>query len=394
MTSSRIIRAFVKSRAAAALGAALFIGCSGATPPDPPSDGAASSAGEPSQESNHTPLDGASRPRVVGYLPTYRLGEAQLHLETLTHLVIAFAIPNDSQEAVLPDTYHQKIVDVVSAAHSARVKVLVALAGGTDTKTKPALEKGVGRYIDSVMRIVDTYNLDGVDVDIEGNEIDAETYEPLMVGLAAKLRSGSEPKLLTAAVSLWRSENYRALGAVDFLNVMSYDHCPDTEHECEHATLDQAQHDLEYWASLKQADEHGTLRTIGAENVVLGVPFYGRCYGEVCPDRYQFKDGSYASTSNLTYQKIVDLCANGIFSGCSPSADVLTDGNGASGYYVSLNSPLTIGDKAAKAKGYGGLMIWELGQDNTDGALFAEVKRAFPKPAEDAGTSTVEVPSR
>jgi len=96
-------------------------------------------------------------------------------------------------------------------------------------------------------------------------------------------------------------------------------------------------------------------------------------------------DGTFQKTTNLTYGQILASCANSTFSGCSDSADVLTSGDEVSGYYVSLNSPSTIENKAAAAKSYGGIMIGELGQDDANAPLFAEVAEAFPKSTSDSG---------
>lgn len=365
--------------------AVLAVGCGGDAAP-----GMASDMGATNRESFDSPRDegtgdtdrSAQGHRVVGYLPTYRFADSPpLHLDTLTHLNIAFAVPNAQGDIDFPNLQPRQIENLVTDAHAANVKVLAALAGGDGEATRLRLGEGVESYVESVLALVEKYGLDGVDVDIEGTAIEPQTYEPLMLELARGLRELPGSKLLTAAVAAERRENYRALGTVDFLNVMSYDHCAQSDHECDHATLAQAQIDLDYWSTFAQPDQSGVTRTIGAENVVLGVPFYGRCWGEACPERELRNDGSRAPTSGLTYSSIVRYCESGPFVGCSPSADVLTDGKGQQGYYVSLNSPTTIEKKAEQAKRYGGIMIWELGQDTADGALFAGIGRAFPKPA-------------
>lgn len=388
------LRAAENSWLAAVLGSVLLATGCGGTAPDPATR--SSSAIPPADdESNDTtderdtdeptalaPDAGESGPRVVGYLPTYRLSESPpLHLETLTHLVVAFAVPNQQEKADFLDAPPRDIQQIVKQAHAAGVKVLVALGGGAGGgATSARLRNGVDSYVDSVVDLVTSYGFDGVDIDIEGDAIEPQTYEPLVLALAQRLRAFPERKLLSAAVAEYRRERYRALGAVDFLNVMSYDQCGSwSERACEHSTLAQADIDLAYWSAFTQGDETGTPRQIGAENVVLGVPFYGRCWGELCPDRTKKADGTYEVTTDLAYAQIAQYCADGTFSDCSASADVLTDGDEVHGYYVSLNSPSTIRAKAARSQSHGGIMIWELGQDASNAALFAEVANAFPK---------------
>jgi GH18 family chitinase len=77
--------------------------------------------------------------------------------------------------------------------------------------------------------------------------------------------------------------------------------------------------------------------------MVLGVPFYGYCWGASCPN------------SALTHAEIVASYPEG--------AD--SDYFSGSGYTISHNTPSTIGQKADLAKMHGGIMIWEIGQDGS-----------------------------
>lgn len=396
----RVARAGVSSWIAAPLcSAVLTLGCGAGSAPDPTHSGPDRAASD--VESSHAPSDEttddatgdepkandarAEDPgrRVVGYLQTFRLSDRpQLHLDTLTHLILAFAVPNGEGKAEFAADQQNDILQLVKDAHGANVKVLAALGGGAGgDATSARLARGVDSYVESVIGLVEKYDLDGIDVDIEGEAINAQTYEPLMLGLSKELRSYPEPKLLTAAVAGYMKENYRVLGAVDFLNIMSYDQCGDWGERtaCQHSTLEQAQVDLDYWSSFEQVDETGAPRRIGVENVVLGVPFYGRCWGELCPLRPLKQDGTRSLISDLSYAHIAAYCADGTFLGCSSSADVVTDGDPAKGYYLSLNSPDTLRIKAERAQSYGGVMIWELGQDASNAALFAPIAEVFPK---------------
>lgn len=370
--------------AASMCSVALVLGCGGGAAPDvmqratgdeessqSPSDDTVDAVDSDEPNASGSGAEGEGR-RVVGYVQTFRLADnPDLHLDTLTHLILAFVAPDKQDKDKLSFEHGQpdEIARVVKAAHAANVKVLAALDGGSGGgATAARLAAGVDSYVASVIDLVEQYELDGIDVDIEGDAINPHTYEPLMLGLSEKLRSYPERKLLTAAVSNYQRENYRVLGAVDFLNIMSYDQCGDWGEAtaCEHSTLAQAQVDLDYWSHFEQADATGTVRKIGAPNVTLGVPFYGRCWGKRCPEPVP-----------LAYEKIAAYCRDGVFVGCSSSADVVTDGDPYLGYYLSLNSPQTLATKAEKAKNYGGIMIWELGQDSRDGTLFAPIAEAF-----------------
>jgi len=394
MTSFGIIASSsIRSRFAAPLcGAVLALGCgNGAS--DPSGAASPSHAGRGPTESNQMsdgqPSDALSaetkQSRVVGYLPTYRFAaNPPLHLETLTHLNLAFASPDSDGKVVFANTDSKDIQQIVLQAHAAKVKVLVALGGGGKggKDTTDALDMPANTVVSSLLELVEHYDLDGVDVDIEGENIHPKTYGPLMQTLSKQL--APKHKLLTAAVAEDHKSNYRVLGAADFLNIMSYDQCGGwSPRACEHSTLAQAQVDLENWSSVQDVDADGVLRTIGANNVVLGVPFYGRCWGEKCPGRVPKGDGTYEKTVDLSYAGILAYCAGGTFSGCSQSTDVLKSGDEFTGYYVSLNSPATIKRKTEKAMAYGGIMIWELGQDDSSASLFAEIANAYPKSTRD-----------
>jgi chitinase len=327
-------------------------------------------------------------PRVVGYLPLYRIaGNPALHLDTLTHLNLAFAFPN-KQGKVDFDADASAIRRIVMEAHESKVQVLAAIGGEIGGQPcSDQLARGVEPFVDSLIELVEKYDLDGIDIDIEGDAIDAGTYGPMMQALAKRLEQLSPQKLLTAAVAEYRKERYGGLGAADFLNVMSYDQCGGwSEHACEHSTLAQAQVDLDYWSNLQDLDQNGVRRTIGRDNIVLGVPFFGRCWGEKCPQRTKADDGTFNKTVNLSYAQILEYCANATFSGCSPSADVLSSGDEVSGYYVTLNSSRTIENKATLSKNYGGIMIWELGQDDANAPLFSGIADTLPKRSSDSGT--------
>ena len=77
--------------------------------------------------------------------------------------------------------------------------------------------------INNLVAIVRQTDLDGIDVDIEGNDID-ENYDNFVIELTAALHQ--EHKLITAAVAVYFKNDYtdKALAQFDFINLMSYDH--------------------------------------------------------------------------------------------------------------------------------------------------------------------------
>jgi GH18 family chitinase len=186
----------------------------------------------------------------------------------------------------------------------------------------------------NLVDLVSRHHLDGIDVDIEGNHVSASTYDPFIAKLRAAL---PQDTLITVAVATWNGDDFpdAALATFDFINLMSYDHCGSwTAEPCDHSSYADSLDELSYWEND---------RGIPADKMVLGVPFYGYCWGASCPN------------SALTHAEIVASYPEG--------AD--SDYFSGSGYTISHNTPSTIGQKADLAKMHGGIMIWEIGQDGS-----------------------------
>jgi len=283
------------------------------------------------------PVGDSSRPfpgRVVGYLPTYRgsytTWASSLAWSRVTHLNLAFATPSGNS-FTLTGNSDASIAALVNAAHAAGVKVLISIGGANAGSVQIAAQytpAGVDAFVTNLAAYVASHNLDGVDVDVEGNPVDAN-YGPFIDKLAAKLHPSGQ--LVTSALGDWFGDRVpaSAYALFDFVNVMSYDHCGSWTAACEHSTYDQAVNDLTFFRN----------KGVPADKLDLGVPFYGYCWGTGCP------------AAAMTY------------------ADIIANWPGVPDFYqvggltVSYNTPATIQKKAQLAKGYGGMMAWEIGQD-------------------------------
>src|SRR5690606_21198451 len=105
----------------------------------------------------------------------------------------------------------------VDLAHQNGVKVMASIGGINDSELiREQLEDDhVDEYVEELALYVDEYDLDGVDVDIEGGSVDS-TYGPFVRKLADRLRP--EGHLVTAAVASWFQEGIvnEALFCFDF----------------------------------------------------------------------------------------------------------------------------------------------------------------------------------
>lgn len=266
----------------------------------------------------------SSGTRVVGYFPSYRISTLNsIDFSALTHCMLSFM--TYSNGTLTSGFSAGDMQTIVSKCHANGVKAIIAIGGwnGFDTSDNPfgTAEKRTS-FVNQIMNYVNTYNLDGVDLDIEVSDANVwNNFDALVSELSGRLKS--EGKLLTMAVSTWftgsiANSTYQYF---DFLNLMSYDY--NQTGTADHAPWQQIYDMVSYYSS----------RGVSNDKLVIGVPFYG--YGTGGAVTYAEMVASNAANADLDY-------ANGV-------------------YYNGRN---TIRQKAEYSKSYGGTMIWEIGQDS------------------------------
>lgn len=291
--------------------------------------------------------------KVVGYIPSYkglRTVADRTDLSKLTHINIAFANPSANgsflsggNPTCMEGATGSDISYVVQKARAAGVKVLVSVAGGVipgcSGDWNALLQPGNrGNVVNALAQFVNTFGLDGVDVDLEGvllTNIDrAGNYTPFI----QQLRSALPGKLVTAATATYEGGMVpvSSLPHFDFVTLMSYDALGPSWGQVgtEHASYAMAQSHIATWQA----------RGLPKEKLVLGVPFYGYGFNGYAAD-YSFANilsqfGADAAQRDL----IGTLCAS-----CG---------------YITYNGIPTIKAKTRLALQQGsGVMIWELSQD-------------------------------
>lgn len=291
--------------------------------------------------------------KVVGYIPTWVNMTAvvdRTELNKLTHINLAFMNPtaagatlNGANPACMDGTSASTINYVVQKAHQAGVKVLVSLAGGGipacsgnwETLLQPANRTNV---TNNIIQFVNTFNLDGVDVDIEGDLMtrinNAGNYTPFIQAL----RNGLGSRQLTAATGSYVGGMIptSSLPYFNFITLMSYDGVgpywgnPGDEV----ATYNQAVADINTWKS----------RGLSKDKMVLGIPAYG-----------------YGFNGYTAYWNYIDIINQ--FGSTAAQKDVI--GTACAGCtYITYNGLPTIRNKTKLAMQEGsGIMIWELSGD-------------------------------
>lgn len=280
--------------------------------------------------------NGSSPFKIIGY---YSLSAAmQVNPDTVpydkvTHINLWFLNPDSL------GNFQQNFSGLkpfIEAAHAHDVKVLASIGGGSRQSYYASLLKDDKRekFIDNLLSVVLKSNLDGIDVDLEGSDID-EKYEDFVIDLARVLRQ--HDKLITAAIAVYYKDKLSdaALAQYDFVNIMSYDRTGpwNPEKPGPHSTFTHAVQDLEYF---------GSERAIPKEKMTLGVPFYGYGYGPALS----------SPSISMNYRELVST-----YPGSENVDEWLMPGDKIL-YYNGLH---TIRQKTALAKEKAsGIMIWQL----------------------------------
>ena len=277
--------------------------------------------------------------RVVGYYSLQSAMKEDLKnvpFDKVTHINLYFLNP-DSSGNFIHD--FSALIPFVKAAHSKNVKVLASIAGGGKHPYYAKLLKDNKRgiLISNLLSIVLQCDLDGIDVDIEGSDID-ENYDNFAIELAESLHQ--HKKLITAAIAVFYKDDFtnKALAQYDFVNVMSYDHTGSWApgKPGPHSTYAQAVEDLAYFK---------IIRGIPKEKLTLGVPFYG----------YGFGPALTTPGISMNYEEIVSKF---------PGAELADQFNMPGGKVLYYNGIPTIKLKTILAKEEAsGIMIWQLSGD-------------------------------
>ncbi|MEO6546636.1 MAG: glycosyl hydrolase family 18 protein [Ferruginibacter sp.] len=281
------------------------------------------------------PSSAYSQFRVVGYIAGQYFSPPVISdsaIKKLTHLNIAFVNPDSAGNLLLPLRFDSLILQ----AKANNVKVLMAIGGGRFNPYYAGLLNNENRkgFVEKLVKLITDYQLDGIDVDLEGDAIDAN-YEGFVTDLSAVLKPAG--KLLTSALATWNAKliSTVALKKFDFINVMSYDETgPWRPNEPgPHSTYAKAEEELQYWT---------VTRGFPKKKVNLGVPFYGYCFGTTYGE-------------SMSYQNIIET-----FPGAELQ-DMVVPVTGGIIYYNGLP---TIQSKMNLAlKNAGGVMIWQIMQD-------------------------------
>lgn len=275
--------------------------------------------------------------RVIGYLRLQNIADGQyskVDYSKVTHINIAFINPDSTGNFPIL----RGLKSFADYMHQRHVKVMASMGGGLAPAYYSNLLTDANRQtlIQKLAQLTELYDLDGIDVDLEGERVDAN-YENFITGLSSALKL--KGKLLTAAVATVYKTRYtdKALAQFDFISIMSYDKTGPWRPEIPgpHAPYEMAVADMNYWSVEKG---------ITKNKLNLGIPFYGYGFGTNAP-------------ADMSFRGIISK-----YSGAEKTDSVKVAGGGT----VYYNGIPTIQNKTTLAlQQAGGIMIWQLLQDAT-----------------------------
>lgn len=288
--------------------------------------------------------------KIVTYLPTWKAAfPASINnfdLRKVTHICIAFANPDAAGTLIVADNGQAGVATVVNAAHAKGTKVMISIGGWVCpiATYSDLLRTKKAAFVASILKYVADNNLDGVDVDLEGNVVDgsnvtAAEYQAFVVALGDGLHSAG--KEISAALANWFSQyiTSTAMNKFDFINLMAYDLAIAPQNPAgPHSPMSWAQENFNHWRN----------KGMPASKLVLGVPFYGYAWG------------SYAADGDSQ-----DYCA--IVTKYPGAENADQQGSGSNAVYY--NGIPTIRAKAqyVMSNKMGGIMIWEQTGDCASG---------------------------
>jgi chitinase len=295
----------------------------------------------------------------------------------LTHIAMAFYLPNQGGTLTLAGGNPQLATDLVAAAHAHGVKAIASI-GGADSESgfQAATASGsVTAFVANLVSLLTTNGYDGIDIDWEPMN---KSDEPAVIDLANRIRQSQPNALMTIPIGAINVNlgadlsGFAAIAAVyDQLNIMSYGMAGAwSGWKSWHSSA------LYHTDSATPMSIDSTLKlylaaAVPAAKLGIGVGLYGLCYSApvIAPDQALNGSTLVASDGTISYANIMtkyfrasarqwDALARVPY--LSFSAAQAPDGC----TYISYDDEQSIAEKGAyiKAKGLGGVIQWELNE--------------------------------
>lgn len=351
--------------------------------------------------------------KIVGYYygkgrPGYEF--SQVPVQELTHLIYSHAKPTARGDCELAhadlDIPNLRTLKALRAENP-RLLVLLSVGGWSgsryfsDVAATPSARR---QFSASCLQIIEKYGLDGLDVDWEypvtgGKRTDHKrgSDKENFVLLLRKLRSdldafGQERHLLLTIASTGYRNHLNDLSLeemsdiLDWFNLMGYDFNEmQPERTSPHSglyagTTPKLDADAIKYANSDAAVQWYLDHGVPLEKIVLGLPFYGQVWASVPNENeglYEPYRGRPGEDGTLSYREIQQSYLPFYTRHWDDQAKVPWLYNKETRIMTSYEDPESITAKAKYViqKHLGGMMFWDLGQDDSESTLLDTIYR-------------------
>lgn len=346
----------------------------------------------------HADTSDLSKKQIIAYIfPKDRIiAPGEISAEKLTRINYAFANLQNGQivEGFAHDAENFAALNALKHDNPS-LTVLVSIGGWTwsgDFSDMALTEQSRKIFIDSAVKFVEKYQLDGLDIDWEypGMSGDSHRYRPedkqnytlLLKELRSRFdheKKSLHRRLLISIATgastefLEHTEMARVQKYVDTVNLMSYDYyVPSWDKTTgHHAPLFTNPADPKKISADRTIHEYESAG-VPAKKLVLGVPFYGKSWSQV-PDQTHglFQPGKEAPNTYLPYNSLTSLQADGYIRYWDAQASAPYLYNRDTQTFISYEDPESLKKKCEYVIDHklAGVMFWEYSGDSANTLL-------------------------
>lgn len=335
---------------------------------------------------------------VIGYIPDYRFDAVKkMDITMYTHVHFFSVTPLADGSLGWPSgknkaSMAQHFSDFKKQA-APDAKMMITFGGTAEARSKHFPEMAsnpVARaaFVTNAINLALEWQADGIDIDWEwgyrpSTLVDKNAYTKLM----QELKSEAKERGLLISNAISPSAYYgdntpmEALVDSDYVVVMSYSYnggwASTTGH---HSSLERSDRlGFQYW------EDRGVL----AEQINIGVPFYANHYLGTTSVGSSFSDFQV-----LTFNQVQSLITKGyqIVEDDWLGTHAYSDTNNSIVFYDSPNN-IAAKIEYANNAGYGGVVVWEIGQDDTNQTLSKTIEIANDPALADKPSAVIDAPN-
>ncbi len=351
---------------------------------------------------------------VAYYVPSDDSPPEQLPLNQLTHIIFSFTKVIDGEMKFRKAETGDVLKKLVEQKHfHPDLKVMIACGGwGADGFSDMAhTEENRQKFVQSVLRFIEKYQLDGIDIDWEYpgipaagtkyREEDKQNFTLLMKSLREHLDKLDRKQTITFASAGWKPyydniEVSEVMKYADYMNIMTYDQIgSNTEFTGHHTALGAiSMKDLEAYPvfefieskkeemakqgrkwepqSAEEITEFCISLGVKQEQIIIGAAFYGRSWKGVSTNQnglYQPNKGSHLGWSSYHDIRQKYELKNGYNRYWDSIAKAPYLFNPLDSIFFTYDDTASVKLKTLYAieKNLGGIMFWQLSQDTKEG---------------------------